>query len=41
MEQDRIRPHIKIFVNDIQARKLLVQLAIAGRVQILCILSGG
>lgn len=37
-EPDRIRPHINIFVNDIQAR---VPLATTDRVQILCALSGG
>jgi hypothetical protein len=40
-EQDRIRPHIKIFVNESQARDLLVPLATTDRVQIICALSGG
>jgi molybdopterin converting factor small subunit len=40
-EQDRIRPHIKIFVNDRQVRDLHVPLATTDRVQIICALSGG
>ena len=40
-EQDRIRPHIKLFVDGQQALDLSPALAGASRVQILCALSGG
>jgi molybdopterin converting factor small subunit len=40
-EQDRIRPHIRIFVNDEQAQELLTPLDAEDRVYIVCALSGG
>jgi sulfur-carrier protein len=40
-EQDRIRPHIRIFVNDEQAQGLLTPLNREARVYIVCALSGG
>lgn len=40
-EQDRIRPHIRIFVNDEQAQELLTHLDAEDRVYIICALSGG
>ena len=40
-EQDRIRPHIRIFVNDEQAQELQAPLAQEDRVYIVCALSGG
>ena len=40
-EQDRIRPHSKLFVDGQQALDLSPALTGAGRVQILCALSGG
>ena len=40
-EQDRIRPHIRIFVNDEQAPALLTPLTQNDRVYIVCALSGG
>jgi molybdopterin converting factor small subunit len=40
-EQDRIRPHIRIFVNDEQAQDLLSPLDEKDRVYIVCALSGG
>ena len=40
-EQDRIREHIKIFINQEQARALTVLLQPGGEVQIICALSGG
>jgi len=40
-EQDRIRPHIRIFVNDEQAQELLAPLGPEDRVYIVCALSGG
>ena len=40
-EQDRIRPHIRIFVNDEQAQELLTPLEVEDRVYIVCALSGG
>ena len=40
-EQDRIRPHIRIFVNDEQAQELLAPLGQEDRVYIVCALSGG
>ena len=40
-EQDRIRPHIRIFVNDEQAQELQAPLAKEDRVYIVCALSGG
>lgn len=40
-EQDRIRPHIKIFVNARPALTLDLPLAEGDSVQIVCALSGG
>ena len=40
-EQDRIRPHIRIFVNDEQAQELLDPLNREDRIYIVCALSGG
>ncbi|HEX6531356.1 MAG TPA: MoaD/ThiS family protein [Nitrospira sp.] len=40
-EQDRIRPHIRIFVNDEQAQELQSPLRHEDRVYIVCALSGG
>jgi molybdopterin converting factor small subunit len=40
-EQDRIRPHIRIFVNDEQAQELQTSLGQEDRVYIVCALSGG
>jgi len=40
-EQDRIRPHIRIFVNDEQAQELRTPLNRETRVYIVCALSGG
>jgi molybdopterin converting factor small subunit len=40
-EQDRIRPHIRIFVNDEQAWELLAPVDPHDRIYIVCALSGG
>ena len=40
-EQDKIRPHIRIFVNDEQAEELLAPLDPQDRIYIVCALSGG
>jgi molybdopterin synthase sulfur carrier subunit len=40
-EQDRIRPHIKIFVNREQARSLGQRLAATDEVMVVAALSGG
>ena len=40
-EQDKIRPHIRIFVNDEQAQALLVPLDEDDCIYIVCALSGG
>jgi molybdopterin converting factor small subunit len=40
-EQDRIRPHIRIFVNDEQAQELLAPLKKDDCIYIVCALSGG
>ncbi|THJ11826.1 MAG: MoaD/ThiS family protein [Nitrospira sp. CG24C] len=40
-EQDRIRPHIRIFVNDKQIGDLSVALQPDDRIHIICALSGG
>jgi sulfur-carrier protein len=40
-EQDRIRRHIRIFVNDEQAQELLAPLDENDRIYIVCALSGG
>lgn len=40
-EQDRIRPHIRIFVNDAQVLEVTTPLQRADTVYIVCALSGG
>ena len=40
-EQERIRPHIRIFVNDEQKQELLAPLEPQDRIYIVCALSGG
>ena len=40
-EQDHIREHIKIFVNQEQVRTLVVPLRPSDEVQIICAISGG
>jgi molybdopterin converting factor small subunit len=40
-EQDKIRPHMRIFVNDEQAQELGTPLCREDRVYIVCALSGG
>ena len=40
-EQDRIREHIKLFVNQKQTDSLAVELGSADQVHIICALSGG
>jgi molybdopterin converting factor small subunit len=40
-EQDSIRPHIRIFVNDVQLQDLSAPLSKADTVYIVCALSGG
>jgi len=40
-EQDTIRPHIRIFVNEEQAGDLSVALRPADEIHIVCALSGG
>jgi molybdopterin converting factor small subunit len=40
-EQDRIRPHIRIFVNDEQAWELLAPVHADDHIYIVCALSGG
>ncbi len=40
-EQDTIRPHIRIFVNDVQFQDLSAPLSKADTVYIVCALSGG
>lgn len=40
-EQDRIRPHIRIFVNEDQAQHLAASVRPDDRVYIVCALSGG
>ncbi|MDP1948029.1 MAG: MoaD/ThiS family protein [Nitrospirota bacterium] len=40
-EQDVIRPHIRIFVNDQQLSHLTTQLQPEDRIYIVCALSGG
>ncbi|NOT96978.1 MAG: MoaD/ThiS family protein [Nitrospira sp.] len=40
-EQDTIRPHIRIFVNDQQVSHLTVPLQSEDRIYIVCALSGG
>ena len=40
-EQDRIRPHIRVFVNGVQVRELAQRLAATDEVVIVQALSGG
>ncbi|MDO9119754.1 MAG: MoaD/ThiS family protein [Nitrospira sp.] len=40
-EQDTIRPHIRIFVNDVQLQDLSTPLSKTDTVYIVCALSGG
>lgn len=40
-EQDTIRPHIRIFVNEEQARDLSLGLRPGDQIHIICALSGG
>ena len=40
-EQDAIRPHIRIFVNDVQFQDLSAPLSKTDTVYIVCALSGG
>ncbi len=40
-EQDRIRPHLRVFVNAEPALALDIPVAASDRVQIICALSGG
>ena len=40
-EQGAVRPHIKVFVNRVQARSLAVALAAADEVLVVAALSGG
>jgi sulfur-carrier protein len=40
-EQDTIRPHIKIFINQDQARNLAATLQPGAHIHIICALSGG
>ena len=40
-EQDALRPHIKVFVNQVQARSLDARLAPADEVLVVAALSGG
>ncbi len=40
-EQDRIREHIKIFVNQEQVQTLAAALRASDEIQIICALSGG
>ncbi|HEV8018185.1 MAG TPA: MoaD/ThiS family protein [Steroidobacteraceae bacterium] len=40
-EQDRIRPHMRLFVNASEARELTVPVCEGDTVHIICALSGG
>jgi molybdopterin synthase sulfur carrier subunit len=40
-EQDRIRPHVRLFVNSREARELSAQVADGDTVHLICALSGG
>ncbi len=40
-EQDRIRPHLRLFVNSSEAQELTARVADGDTVHILCALSGG
>jgi sulfur-carrier protein len=40
-EQDRIRPHMRLFVNSSEARELSAPVADGDTVHVICALSGG
>ena len=40
-EQDRVRPHIRLFVNTAEARDLSAAVGDGDEVQLICALSGG
>jgi sulfur-carrier protein len=40
-EQDRIRPHLRLFVNSSEARELTAQVTDGDTVHVVCALSGG
>ena len=40
-EQDRIRPHMRLFVNSSEARSLTAKVADGDTVHVICALSGG
>jgi molybdopterin converting factor small subunit len=40
-EQDRIRPHLRLFVNSSEARELTAEVADGDTVHVVCALSGG
>ena len=40
-EQDRIRPHLRLFVNSSEAHELSAQVADGDTVHVICALSGG
>ncbi|HWX70656.1 MAG TPA: MoaD/ThiS family protein [Steroidobacteraceae bacterium] len=40
-EQDRIRPHLRLFVNSSEARELTAKVADGDTVHVVCALSGG
>jgi molybdopterin converting factor small subunit len=40
-EQDRIRPHMRLFVNASEARELTAKVADGDTVHVICALSGG
>ena len=40
-EQDRIRPHMRLFVNSSEARELSADVADGDTVHLICALSGG
>jgi molybdopterin converting factor small subunit len=40
-EQDRVRPHIRLFVNKSEAKDLSVRVSSRDEIHIICALSGG
>ena len=40
-EQDRIRPHIRIFINQLEVQSLLEPVAARDEIHLVCALSGG
>jgi molybdopterin converting factor small subunit len=40
-EQDRIRRHVRVFVNDREAATLAAPVASGGQIHLICALSGG